>query len=221
VRSSYARASSGSARRPSSRRSEVWLSRTVKQGERDQEDDEGSADERDKDQLPISEALRWLRPEAEPRIPIDAESAAEQLASLRAWAVERREIRIPHPKAALILHLLDRNMIGVAIKQDTGKLVFHANGAKEEFLHFINGLNAAHQQDDITVEELMCFAYGIVDWELDPSRLEQYQTGNDRLEIHTRGYDLARRDGQLHGELEQIEAVLFDARLRRWQLFSA
>jgi hypothetical protein len=112
-------------------------------------------------------------------------------------------------------------MIGVAIKQDTGKLVCHATGAKEEFLNFINGLNGAHQQDDITEEELMCFAYGIVDWELDPSRLEHYQRGSGRLEIHTRGYDLVRRDGRLHGAWHEIEAALFDARLRRWLRFSA
>jgi hypothetical protein len=99
------------------------------------------------DPSPLSEALKWAHDRA-PGVPLEGASTAEEL---------RREATIPHPRAALILHLLDHGMIEFQTVPETGKLVFRAIGAKEEFCRFIAALNHRYAYDESTTLELLNF----------------------------------------------------------------
>ena len=130
---------------------------------------------------------------------------------LRAWANEHKEIRIPHPKAALLLHLASRGMVEFGVVPETEKVVVHAKGAKEEFSRFVADLNRSYRHDQMTIRELLCFAYGVVDWELDPQKLQVYGRGSDDWEIHTDGFDVLAHDGLLEGHPNEIAGVLREA----------
>jgi hypothetical protein len=90
--------------------------------------------------------------------PISGQSSVEQLERLWAWAEERKEIKITHPKASLILYLLHRRMVEIATVPETGKLVLRAKNAKEEFSRFLTQLNLSYKHDEMTIRVLLCFA---------------------------------------------------------------
>jgi hypothetical protein len=133
------------------------------------------------------------------------------LKDLRAWAAKNKEIRIPHPKAALILRLLDRGMIECGRVPETGKLVLRAKGAKQEFCSFLASLYRSYAHDEMTIRELLNFAYGVSSWESDPVVLQQYARGSENVEIRTSGSGAIGCDGLLKGEPEEIESVLLRA----------
>src|SRR5262249_6069745 len=113
-----------------------------------------------------------------------------------------------HPKATLLLHLLDRGLVEFAAVPGTGKVMLRAKSAKEEFRRFLVQLNRSYKHDEMTVRELLCFAYGIVNWEFDPVALQRYGRGLDTWEIHTDGFDVLGRDGALRGDPAEIEGVI-------------
>jgi hypothetical protein len=129
------------------------------------------------------------------------QSAIDHLHNLRLWAEEHKEIRIPHPKATLLLHLLDRRMVEFATVPETQKMVVRAKGAKEEFSRFLAQHERSYRFDGETVRILLCFAYGIVNWEFDPEQFQRYERGSDTLEIHTRGFDVKVFRGILKGTM--------------------
>src|SRR4030095_7993007 len=100
------------------------------------------------------------------------------------WAENHREIRIPHPKASLILHLVDHDMIEFVAIPESGNLQFRAKGAKEEPCRFISDLNRTYSHDQSTVLEMLNFAYGISKWEFDPVHLRRYARGDDLTEVN-------------------------------------
>jgi hypothetical protein len=160
---------------------------------------------------PLCHALKWLQPRYEPAVPLTGQSAIDPLAHLRAWAEEHKEVRIPHPKATLLLHLLDRGMIEFASVPETGKPVLRAKNAKEEFSRFLAQLNRTYQHDEMTIRGLLCFAYGQVNWELDPAALQCYERGSDTTEIYTSGFDVQGGGGILRGNPEEIERIVRNA----------
>jgi hypothetical protein len=157
---------------------------------------------------PLSEALKWVQERDQPGVPLDGQSAAEEMTRLRAWAKGHQEIVIPHPKATLILHLLDHDMIEFATLPETGKLVFRAKGAKEEFSRFIAELNRNYVHDERTVRLLLRFAYSINHWKFDPAELQEYPRGLEIPEIHSGGYDVQAPCGILRGDPQEIEGVV-------------
>src|SRR5262249_18325088 len=74
----------------------------------DYEDDE---EEIQDEWTKLRHALKWLPPSDERPVPVSTYSSIGLLEDLRAWAELHKEIRIPHPKAALLLHLIDHGMI--------------------------------------------------------------------------------------------------------------
>ena len=159
---------------------------------------------------PLIEALKWTLPRAETGIPVTGAGATELQQSLRAWAETHKEIRIPHPKAALILDLLDRHMIEFATVPETGKLVFRAKGATEEFQRFASELKRAYSHDQLTLLELLIFAHGGASWEFDPNLLLKYARGEHLMEIDTSRHNVTGECGFLRGEPEEIESVLLE-----------
>jgi hypothetical protein len=157
---------------------------------------------------PLAEALKWTQDRDDPGVPLEGGSAAEQLTRLRTWAEQHREVTIPHPKAALLLHLLDHGMIEFETVPATGKLVFRAIAAKEEFCQFIAALTRRYAHDESTTLELLDFAYGSVAWEFDPVQLENYARGTQTFEIQTAGFDVRSKDGLLCAKREVIEAII-------------
>jgi len=120
----------------------------------------------------LSQAVSWIRPPDKLGTTLNGAAAEEQLQKLRAWAEEHKEITIPHPKAALILDLIDHGMIAFATVPGTG-LVLRAKSAKEEFSRFIADLNRSYKHDDSTILTMLCFAYGVVSWKFDPVELHR------------------------------------------------
>jgi hypothetical protein len=177
----------------------------------EQDDNSEEAESIDDQYSPLCEALKWVQVRDRPGVPLTAQSAAEQLEKLRAWAEENKEIRVPHPKATLILDLLDHGMIEFATLPETGKLVFRAKGAKEEFSRFIAEQQRSYQHDQMTICALLCFAYGLSNWEFDPAELQKYARGRVTLEISSSGHDVEAPCGMLRGEQEGIEGVLREA----------
>ena len=58
---------------------------------------------------------------------------------------------------------------------ETGKLVLpRVKGAKEDYSSFIATLNRDYKLDQMTVRDLLRFAYGLVNWQFDPTQLRQY-----------------------------------------------
>lgn len=159
----------------------------------------------------LGHALKWLKRRDRSADPLTGQSALDQLRKLQGWADEHKEVRIPHPKAALLLHLTSRGMVEFEVVPGTGKVMVHAKGAKEEFSRFIADLNRSYKHDEITIRELLCFAYGAVDWELDPQQLQIYARGSHITEIHTTGFDVLCRDGELKGDPDEIAGVLREA----------
>src|SRR5437868_4146511 len=84
-----------------------------------------------------------------PGTPLVGEEAHTRLLELRALAEEHRYVRIPHPKAALILALIDKGMLQVRSVPGTG-LVLRATGAKEEFSRILRDLNAIYRFVNLT-----------------------------------------------------------------------
>jgi hypothetical protein len=160
------------------------------------------------DLSPLTEALKWANDRTVPGVPLEDASAAEQLRGLREWAEQHREIRIPHPKAALILHLLDHEMIQFQTVPETGKLVFSAIAAKEEFCRFIATLRRRYAHDESTILEMLNFAYGIEKWEFDPLQLQRYARGTETLEIQTFPLEVHSKDGLLCATREDTEAII-------------
>jgi hypothetical protein len=160
----------------------------------------GQPDEDEKGDLsPLTEAMKW-HDRAAPGIPLEGGSAAEQLRRLREWAEKNREVTIPHPKAALILHLLDHEMIEFQTAPETGKLLFGAIAAKEEFCRFIAALKRRYAHDESTILEMLNFAYGTDKWEFDPLQLQRYARGTETLEIRTSPFEVHSEDGLLCGK---------------------
>ena len=157
---------------------------------------------------PLSEALKWVQECDQPGVPLTGQSAAEEMAKLRAWAEVHKEIVVPHPKATLILHLLDHDMIEFATLPDTGKLVFRAKAAKEEFSRFIAELNRTYVHDERTVALLLRFAYGNMNCEFDPAELHEFPRGLEIPEIESHGYDVTAPCGIMRGNPQEIEGVL-------------
>jgi hypothetical protein len=159
------------------------------------------------DPSPLSEALKWAHDRA-PGVPLEGASAAEPLRRLRTWAEEHREVTIPHPKAALILDLLDHGMIEFETVPETGKLAFRAISAKEEFCRFIAALKRRYAYDESTILEMLNFAYGTDKWEFDPVHLEKYARVKETLEIRTSALKVHSENGLLCGKREDIEAII-------------
>jgi hypothetical protein len=159
----------------------------------------------------LCHALKWLQDRDRPAVPLTGQSALDQLMKLRTWANEHKEIRIPHPTAALLLHLASRGMVEFGVVPGTGKVVVHAKGAKEEFSRFVADLNRSYRHDQRTIRELLCFAFGVVDWELDPQKLQVYGRGSDDWEIQTDAFDVRAHDGLLEGQVDEIAGVLREA----------
>jgi hypothetical protein len=178
------------------------IARVIELEKHGKPDDEGKGDP-----SPLSEALKWAHDRA-PGVPLEGASAAEPLRRLRTWAEEHREVTIPHPKAALILDLLDHGMIEFETVPETRKLAFRAIGAKEEFCRFITALSRRYAHDESTTLELLDFAYGIDKWEFDPLQLEKYARGRETLEIRTAAFQVHSEDGLLCGKREDIEAII-------------
>ena len=169
----------------------------------------GQPDGQEKGDLSLlTQALKWIHDREDRGVPLACGSAAEQLMGLREWADNNREVKIPHPKAALILHLLDRGMIRFEIVPGTGKLVFGAIAAKEEFCRFIAALKRRYAHDESTILEMLNFAYGIEKWELDPLQLQRYARGTEILEIQTSPLKVNSKDGLLCATREDVEAII-------------
>jgi hypothetical protein len=188
-------------------KSEGLLGSEPEEGE-DGDNDEDEDDGEEVDSHPLCAALKWLQSRDKPGIPLTGPAAAKRLRELRMWAEENQEVRIPHPKASLLLHLIDHDMIQVGVVPKTGKLVFRAKGAKEEFCRFLTELNLKYKHDQVTILTMLLFAYGVATWEFDPALLREYARGTDTIEINTEGYPVMGDCGSLNGDPKDIEDVL-------------
>jgi hypothetical protein len=174
--------------------------------------DDSEDDEVQDEYTPLCEALKWVSPDSEqPPIPLTGPSANDLLWRLRAWAEQNKEIRIPHPKASLLLHLIDCGMVEFGTMPKTGSVVFRSKGAKEEFTKFIAVLNRSYEHDELTVLELLLFAYGLSNWKFDEVALRRYARGKDTTEIHTGHFNVTNECGRLDGHPAEIEAVVREA----------
>jgi len=156
----------------------------------------------------LRHALKWMTDRDRPGVPLDGQSSIEQLQHLRAWAEEHKDITIPHPKARLLSHLVDRGMVEIATIPETGELVLRAKNAKEEFSRFLSQLNGSYEHDKSTIETLLCFAYGLSTWPFDPAKLQCYPRGSEETEIDMKGFDVNAPCAILRGNPEHIEHIV-------------
>jgi hypothetical protein len=173
--------------------------------------DEGSYPE-------LLEALNWdFRPSPDRNgVALKGSVAAEHLEMLREWASANKEITIPHPKAALLVHLCDCGLVEFWTLPE-GQVVIRAKGAKEEFGRFLATVSEHYGYgfDQATICELLCFAYGVVGWNFQPRELRKYARGDDFTEFDSNGLDLVIEDGFLKGDeadLEEVIRRLYDSR---------
>lgn len=161
----------------------------------------------------LAEAVSWMRLGKCPRdmgTPVTGQEASTILEKIREWADEHKQITIPHPKAALILHLIAKGLIQLETLPGS-RLVLRARAAKQEFCRFLAEQNRVYRQDDATINELLCFAYGVGYWLFDAKQLLEYQRGSNYLEIDSGDYDVIAASGFLRGDEEDIAEILRNA----------
>lgn len=178
----------------------------------------------------LVQAVYWMSRAGERRrgARIEGDVAARLTEQLRGWAESHKVITMPHPKVALILHLLDKGMI--QFEMTPFGVHLHAVGAKEEFFFFIRELKRVYKYDTSTIRELIDFAYGL-DWRfvpaktLDPETLDkidrwlqsedillgEFERGGDLVQISSKGRDLVAHRPFLEGNQRDLEEVVHEA----------
>jgi hypothetical protein len=120
-------------------------------------------------------------------------------------APESTSLAIPHHRDNLKRQKTDA--LEFQTVPETGKLVFGAIGAKEEFCRFITALSRGYAHDESTIPEMLNFAYGITKWEFDPVHLQRYARGTETFEIRTSAFKVHSENGLLCGKREDIIQV--------------